>query len=63
MLSLIVFLPAAVAAALLLVPATAPRPLFTGAWIAVSVVDLALVVAVWLGLEPGAGFQYEQQAP
>ncbi|OZM76563.1 NuoM family protein [Pseudonocardia sp. MH-G8] len=62
MLSLIVFLPAAVAAALLLVPGTAPRRLFTGAWIAVSVVDLALVVALWLGLEPGVGFQYEQQA-
>jgi NADH-quinone oxidoreductase subunit M len=60
-LSLIVFLPAAVAAVLLLVPRTAPRRVFTGAWVAVSAVDLALVVAVWLGFEPGAGIQLEQR--
>jgi len=62
-LSVIVFLPAALAAVLLLVPATAPRRVFTGAWIAVSAVNLALVLAVWLGLEPGAGMQFAQQVP
>jgi NADH-quinone oxidoreductase subunit M len=60
-LSLIVFLPAVVAAVLLLVPATAPRRVFTGAWVAASAVDLALVVAVWLGLEPGGGIQFEER--
>jgi NADH-quinone oxidoreductase subunit M len=61
-LSVIVFLPAAVAALLLLVPRTAPNRSFTGAWIAVSALDLVLVVAVWLGLDPGGGFQFEERA-
>jgi NADH-quinone oxidoreductase subunit M len=60
-LSVIVFLPAVVAAVLLLIPATAPQRVFTGAWVAVSAVDLALVVAVWLGLEPGGGIQFEER--
>jgi NADH-quinone oxidoreductase subunit M len=60
-LSVIVFLPAVAAAVLLLVPATAPRKVFTGTWVAVSAVDLALVVAVWLGLRPGGGFQFEER--
>jgi NADH-quinone oxidoreductase subunit M len=60
-LSVIVFLPAVAAAALLLVPAAAPRRVFTGAWVAVSAVDLALVVAVWLGLAPGRGIQFEER--
>ncbi|GAA5109563.1 complex I subunit 4 family protein [Pseudonocardia adelaidensis] len=59
MLSLIVFLPALVAAVLLLVPATAPRRVFTGAWLAVSAVDLALVVVVWL--TPGSGFRFVER--
>ncbi|TQM09826.1 complex I subunit 4 family protein [Pseudonocardia kunmingensis] len=63
MLSVIVFLPAALAAVLLVVPATAPRRVFTGAWVAVSAVDLALVLAVWLGLDPGGGMQFAQQVP
>jgi NADH-quinone oxidoreductase subunit M len=61
-LSVIVFLPAAVAAGLLLVPGRAPARVFTSAWIAVSALDLVLVVAVWLGLVPGGGFQFEQRA-
>jgi NADH-quinone oxidoreductase subunit M len=61
-LSVIVFLPAAVAALLLLVPRTAPNRVFTCVWIAVSAVDLALVVAAWLGLDPGGGFQFEERA-
>ena len=60
-LSVIVFLPAVVAAVLLLIPATAPQRVFTGAWVAVSAVDLALVAAVWLGLEPGGGIQFEER--
>ncbi|MHA6629453.1 complex I subunit 4 family protein [Pseudonocardia sichuanensis] len=60
MLSVIVFLPAAVAAVLLALPRATPGRVFVGAWIAVCVVDLALVVAAWVGLEPG-GFGHEQR--
>ncbi len=61
LLSVIVLLPAAVAAALLLVPATAPRRVFTGSWVAAGAVDLALVVALWLGPAPGGGFRFEER--
>jgi NADH-quinone oxidoreductase subunit M len=60
-LSVIVFLPAAIAAALLLVPARAPRMAFLGTWIAVSVVDLALVAALWWRTDPAAGLQFQQR--
>ena len=63
MLTLIVFLPAAAAAGLLLVPASAPRRAFTVTWIAVSVVDLALVLLLWARLPAGDGFRFEQRAP
>ncbi len=63
MLSVIVFLPAVAAAVLLLVPAAVSRRVFTAGWIAVSAVDLALVLAVWAGLKPNGGFQFEQRAP
>jgi NADH-quinone oxidoreductase subunit M len=59
-LSVIVFLPAAVAAVLLALPRSVPGRVFVGAWIAVCVVDLALVAAAWVGLEPG-GFRHEQR--
>ena len=62
MLSVIVFLPAVAATALLLVPASAPRRLFCAVWIAVGVADLALVLVAWAGLTPG-GFRFEQRAP
>ncbi len=63
MLSVIVFLPAVLAAVLLLVPGSAPRRVFVGAWIGVGVLDLALVVAVWLGLDPGGGFSHQERVP
>jgi len=63
MLSLIVFLPAVLAVALLLMPGTAPRQWFVGAWIGVSLLDLALVVAVCVGLAPGGGFSFEERVP
>jgi NADH-quinone oxidoreductase subunit M len=62
-LSVIVFLPALTAAVLLVLPRHVPPRVFVHAWIAVSAADLALVVAVWLGLEPAAGFQFEQRVP
>ncbi|OZM83300.1 NuoM family protein [Pseudonocardia sp. MH-G8] len=60
MLSVIVFLPAAVAAVLLALPRATPPRVFAAAWIAVCAVDLLLVVAAWVGFEPG-GFRYEQR--
>src|SRR5467141_665875 len=56
MLSVIVFLPALAAAALLAVPAGAPRAVFGGTWITVSAADLALVIAAWAGYHPRGGF-------
>jgi NADH-quinone oxidoreductase subunit M len=62
MLSVIVFLPAVAAAALLLVPARAPRRVFTWTWIGVGAADLALVLVAWAGLTPG-GFGFEERVP
>ncbi|WP_017975709.1 complex I subunit 4 family protein [Actinopolyspora halophila] len=63
MLSLIVFLPLAAAAVLAAVPASAGKRVFTGSWVVVSAVDLALVVAAWIGYAPGMGLAYEQRLP
>ena len=63
MLSLIVFLPAVAAAGLVLVPGSAPRRVFVGAWIAVCALDLALVIAAWLTRGPAGGYAFEQQLP
>jgi NADH-quinone oxidoreductase subunit M len=62
-LSVIVFLPAAVAAVLLALPRATPPAVFVGAWLAVCVADLALVAVVWAGLEPTGGLQFEQRVP
>jgi NADH-quinone oxidoreductase subunit M len=62
MLSVIVFLPAAVALALLAVPGRAPRGVFTWAWIGASAADLALVAAAWAGYEPRNGFGWTEDA-
>src|SRR5260370_30346698 len=60
MLSVIVFLRALAAAALLAVPAGAPRAVFGGTWIAVSAADLALVIAAWAGYHPRGGFAWTE---
>src|SRR6266702_1906240 len=60
MLSLIVFLPAAAALALLAVPGRTPRGVFIWAWIGVSAADLALVVAAWAGYDPRGGFGWTE---
>jgi NADH-quinone oxidoreductase subunit M len=60
MLSVIVFLPALAAAALLAVPGGAPRAVFGGAWIAVAAADLALVIAAWAGYHPRGGFAWTE---
>ena len=64
MLSLIVFLPLAAALALISVPRlgdTAAR----WAWVAVTAIDLALVVAVWIAYESptAGGLAFEEQVP
>lgn len=62
MLSVIVFLPAAAALALLAVPGRLPSGVFTWAWIGVSTVDLALVTAAWAGYDPHGGFGWTENA-
>ncbi len=63
MLSLIVFLPAAAAVALLAVPGRTPRAVFAWAWIGVSAADLALVAAAWAGYSPRGGFGWTEDVP
>lgn len=63
MLSVIVFLPAAAALALLAVPAGAPRRVFTWAWTGVSAADLVLVAAAWAGYNPRGGFGWTEDVP
>src|SRR5262245_23833005 len=60
MLSVIVFLPALAAAVLLAVTGDAPRAVFSGAWIAVSAADLALVIAAWAGYHAHGGFAWTE---
>lgn len=57
MLSIVVFLPVAVAAVLLAVPRASDR-LVRWTWITASVVELGLVVALWVGYD-GPGYDYE----
>ena len=62
MLSLIVFLPAAAAVALLAVPGRTPRAVFVWAWIGVSAADLALVAAAWAGYRPARRVRLDRGA-
>jgi len=57
-LSVVVFLPLAVGLVLLAVPRL-PDPAIRWIWVAVSAVDLALVVALWIGYEPASGIGYQ----
>ncbi|MFI0409536.1 NuoM family protein [Actinomadura sp. 3N508] len=58
MLSLVIFLPLAVA---LVLPAV-PRRAVTWTWIAVTAVELALVVAMWIAHGTGGGVSFETNA-
>lgn len=60
MLSVVVFLPAAVAVVVLALPRATPRGVFAGAWVVVSLIEFALVAVIWRGL-PSTGFGYQQQ--
>ncbi|WP_240139195.1 complex I subunit 4 family protein [Streptomyces sp. MUM 178J] len=62
MLTLVVFLPLAVCAGLLLWPRPVSDRVCTGVWIAAAAVDLALAAALWAGFDPDGGLQYEQRA-
>ncbi|MBC9729217.1 NuoM family protein [Streptomyces sp. TRM68367] len=61
MLTVIAFLPLAACPLLLLAPRSMPDRACTWVWIATAAVDLALVIAVWSGFDPGGGLQYEQR--
>lgn len=56
MLSLMIFLPVAVAAVLVLVPAISARAA-NAIWLATTIVGLALAIVVWVGAVPGADAQ------
>ncbi|MHB1927864.1 MAG: complex I subunit 4 family protein [Acidimicrobiales bacterium] len=60
MLSLIVFWPAAAALVLAVLPSRLPGKFFLRAWVAISAVDLALVIAVWVAYNPHAGFAFTE---
>ncbi|MEY9815308.1 complex I subunit 4 family protein [Streptomyces albogriseolus] len=61
MLSVVTFLPLLVCALLLLLPRALSDRAYIRVWIATAAVDLALVVAVWTGFDPGEGMQYQQR--
>ncbi|MBX9394451.1 NADH-quinone oxidoreductase subunit M [Streptomyces sp. TRM72054] len=61
MLSVVTFLPLLVCALLLLWPRTLSDRAYIRVWIATAAVDLALVVTVWTGFDPGQGMQYQQR--
>nr|WP_156698592.1 NADH-quinone oxidoreductase subunit M [Streptomyces sp. Z38] len=59
--SVITFLPLLVCALLLLLPRALSDRAYVQVWIATAAVDLALVVALWTGFDPGEGMQYQQR--
>ncbi|WP_268221452.1 complex I subunit 4 family protein [Streptomyces sp. EMB24] len=61
MLSVITFLPLLVCALLLLLPRALSDRAYVQVWIVTAAVDLALVVALWTGFDPGEGMQYQQR--
>ncbi|MGA5603632.1 complex I subunit 4 family protein [Streptomyces griseoincarnatus] len=61
MLSVITFLPLLVCALLLLLPRALSDRAYVRVWIVTAAVDLALVVALWTGFDPGEGMQYQQR--
>ncbi|GAB3451503.1 complex I subunit 4 family protein [Actinophytocola sediminis] len=58
MLSIVVFLPVAVAIGLVALPRLGDAAV-RWTWIGASAVELALVVALWIGYDPGGGYGYE----
>ncbi|MDH6627733.1 NADH-quinone oxidoreductase subunit M [Streptomyces sp. LBL] len=62
MLTTLVFAPTAVALLLFALPRRTTPAVFRVIWVAVSAVELALVVAMWAGYETDGGMQYEQRA-
>ncbi|WP_019854098.1 complex I subunit 4 family protein [Actinopolyspora mortivallis] len=63
MLSLVVFLPLAVAAALAPLPSTVSPRVFTVGWVCAAAVDALLVLVVWLVHAAGTGITFEQRVP
>lgn len=62
MLSVVIFLPLAVCAVLLLSPPRAlPDRACIWVWIATAVADLVIVTALWAAFDPHAGLQYQQR--
>jgi NADH-quinone oxidoreductase subunit M len=62
LLTALVFAPTVVALLLFALPHRTSPTVFRIVWVAVSAVELALVIALWAGYEPDAGMQYEVRA-
>jgi NADH-quinone oxidoreductase subunit M len=62
MLTLITFLPLGVAGLLAVLWRVVPERAAWWIWTGTAAADLALVVAVWVGLRPGGGMQFQQRA-
>ncbi|MEI7031688.1 NADH-quinone oxidoreductase subunit M [Streptomyces pratensis] len=62
MLSVLVFLPLLVCAALALLPRGLGDRACAWIWISTAALELALVVVLWSGFDAGGGMQYEQRA-
>ncbi len=59
MLTAIVFGPLAAAVVLLALPRILPAAALRWTWVGVTAADFALVVAAWVGYQPGGGLAYE----
>ncbi|WP_328478582.1 NADH-quinone oxidoreductase subunit M [Streptomyces sp. NBC_00377] len=62
MLTALVFAPTAVALLLFVLPRRTTPAFFRGIWVAVSAIELTLVIVMWAGYETGGGMQYEERA-
>lgn len=62
LLTALAFAPAAVAVLLLCLPHGTPRRVFRAVWVATTLAELGLVVAIWSGYRADGGTQYETRA-
>ncbi|MFI6122023.1 NuoM family protein [Streptomyces sp. NPDC051064] len=62
MLTVLAFLPTAVALVLLALPRHTPAKVIRGIWVTTTAGLMAVVIGLWAGYAPGGGMQYETRA-
>lgn len=62
MLTVLVFVPAAVALLLVALPRRTPDRVIRGIWVVTTAGLMAVVTGLWTGYDPGGGMQYETRA-